>query len=304
MSPGRDRAATIGFRTVADSTGAAPPPVSNGSFHDLNTFWNPPTGWAGYEDVETFGHGAIGGARTATTTTQSVSYSFTGTSVDVYGWRGPNGGALRLLIDGQPAVPSVSQRAPVNKYHQLLARIGGLANGAHTLRIEMDPAGTAVGDWTMVDYVRSYAATEIPPGMLIEAEQLVPPVAATAPHTVQTDCCGLLWSGGRQVWFQAGGVGDSYTLAFTVPRTGRYNLNLWYTKAWDFGIQTRTLDGVPLGGAYDHGIPSGVALERQTHAGVQLSAGQHRIVFTVTGKRPTSPRYGFGIDAIQLDPVP
>ncbi|HEX6682539.1 MAG TPA: hypothetical protein VF062_07065, partial [Candidatus Limnocylindrales bacterium] len=213
-------------------------------------------------------------------------------------------GAIRILIDGQPAVPTVSQRAPVNKHHQLLARIGGLPDGPHTLRIEMDPAGTAVGQWTMVDYVRSYAATELPPGALIEAEQLVPPVAATAPYSVQTDCCGVLWSGGRQVWFQAAGVGDSLTLAFTVPRTGRYNLTLLYTKAWDFGIQTRTLDGVQLGGSYDHGIASGVSTDRQTHAGVQLSAGQHRMVFTATGKRPTSPRYGFGIDAILLDPVP
>ena len=299
MAPGRDRAATIGFRTVADSTGVAVPPVSNGALWDLHTFWNPPTGWTGYEDLETYGHFAIGGTRPAGGSAQFVPAAFTGTGIDVYGWRGPNGGAIRVLVDGQVRA-TVSQNAPLNRYNQLLARISGLANGSHTLRLEMDPAGTAVGQWTMVDYIRVYGPTDVMPGTLIEAEQLAIPAGAT----VQGDCCGVTWSGGKQIWFQANGPGDTYTLTFTVPRTTRYNLTLLYTKAWDFGIQTRTLDGVALGGPYDHGLPAGVALDRQTHAGIQLSAGQHQLTFTVTGKRATSPRYGFGLDAILLDPAP
>ncbi|WP_076469814.1 ADP-ribosylglycohydrolase family protein [Micromonospora avicenniae] len=137
---------------------------------------------------------------------------------------------------------------------------------------------------------------------LIEAESLTPPAEATAPYQIQGDCCGVNWSDGRQLWFQAEKVGDRLTLRFEVPQAGRYDLTLAYTKAWDFGIQTRTLDGEPLGEAYDHSTSGDVAIDRQTYGSVDLTAGMHELSFVVTGKQATSPRYGFGVDTIELQP--
>jgi formylglycine-generating enzyme required for sulfatase activity len=495
MSPGRDRAATIGFRTVADAAAAAAEPAGNGTVVDDDAPGWTFAGWSRYTSVDAFQETARGGSGA---NGQSAEYTFTGTGVDVYGWRGPNGGTIRILLDGRPLGGTASQYATTDRYHQLLGRIGGLPPGRHTVRIEADPA-TKASQWTMVDYLRVYAARDaqppapprltvdrpvlaggstatvtatfrnesatavsgtlrltapphftvapagqrfsrlaphaevtarftvrVPTGaptgaqllrataaldgradaeswttlavlgaadplratggrgnvidlawrsvdpesratyqvhasttagftpdastlvgtttsasfqhigldtdqtwyyrvratdgatavapwsaeakatsgpiVIAEAESLVPPTEATAPYEVQPDCCGISWSGGRQVWFQAARPGDRYTLTFSVPRTRNYDLTLIYTKASDFGIQTRTLDGTPLGAAYDHGLPSGVALDRAGYGSVALAAGSHTLTFTVTGKRDTSPRYGFGLDAIELRP--
>ncbi|MCW3819041.1 SUMF1/EgtB/PvdO family nonheme iron enzyme [Micromonospora sp. DR5-3] len=498
MSPGRDRAATIGFRTVADAAGPDPGPVpaSDGTVVDDATPGWRFSGWPQYGHVDAYNGGAHGGQGSSG---QWAEYTFTGTGVDVYGWRGPNGGTIRVLVDGAPVGPPVSQHAPTDRYHQLLARQGGLADGPHTVRIEVDGA-TRSNQWTMVDYLRTYAANDrqplapptmrtdqrlVPPGttvtvtvayrntggapvsgvlslsappllrvtadpvhftdlapgreataevrvevpagapggsallravaslssgdraegwstlavlgavdpvvaragranwvdlswgsmdpeggavyevyasttrdftpgpntlvgttggttfthsgldteqtwyyrlratdgsgqagpysrqvrattgstVIVEAESLVPLAEATAPYVIQTDCCGVTWSQGKQIWFQANAPGDRYTLTFSVPRAGRYDLTLAYTKAWDFGIHTQTLDGVPLGKAYDH-AGEGVSIDRKDYGAVDLTAGAHRLTFTVTGKTDTSPRYGFGLDAIELTPLP
>ena len=73
-------------------------------------------------------------------------------------------------------------------------------------------------------------------------------------------------------------VGDRLTLRFEVPRDGRYELTLVYTKAWDFGIQSRTLDSETLGEPYDHWTPGGVAIDRQSYGVVELTVGMHPVL--------------------------
>jgi formylglycine-generating enzyme required for sulfatase activity len=156
MAPGRDRAATVGFRTVADASGAMPPPVSNGTVVDQG--WRL-GGWTAYNDLDAYQGSAVGGAGRHD---QFAEFSFHGTGVDVYGWRGPNGGVVRILVDGRAVGAAVSLHAPANKYHQLLARAGGLSDGPHTVRIETD-ASTTADQWTMVDYLRTYDRNDSQP---------------------------------------------------------------------------------------------------------------------------------------------
>lgn len=495
MSPGKDRARTIGFRTVADATpSAAPAPADDGTVvDDAAPGWRV-RGWGRYNDGDAYQDGGTGGRGG---TDQSAEYDFTGTGVDVYGWRGVDGGTVRVLVDGRPVGEPVNLRAGTPGYHHLLARVGGLPDGRHTVRVE-NTAATRGDQWTMVDYLRVYGSGDrqpaappriqvtdrmVTPGatvpvtvsfrnesaapvsgrlaltgasgvpvapagqefsglaphdtvtarfevtvpadaapggtllkavatlagrpaaeswsglavlgavdpvvatpsrggaidlafqpvdpegestyeihasttkgftpgpdtrvgttktttfthrnlrpeqtwyyrvravggtaagpysrevaattsrlLVIEAESLVPLPEATAPYVIQDDCCGVRWSGGRQIWFQAAGKGDRYTLEFTVPKAGAYDLSLIYTKAADFGRQTRTLDGRPLGEEYDHFNVSGVALDRRAYGPISLAAGKHSLTFTITGKNEESPRHGFGLDGIELDP--
>ncbi|MET9462410.1 hypothetical protein ABZY05_46680 [Streptomyces canus] len=72
---------------------------------------------------------------------------------EVYGRRGPKGGALRALVDGTVHGDAISQERTTATYDVLLARIGGLNRGKHTVRIETDPS-TAADVVTGVDYLR------------------------------------------------------------------------------------------------------------------------------------------------------
>jgi iron(II)-dependent oxidoreductase len=159
MAPGRDRAATIGFRTALDSTLPAPKPVANGTVvDDAAPDWRF-NGWVAETDVDAYQGGDHGGTGASG---QWGEYTFTGTGVDVYGWRGPNGGVLRVLIDSVPYGGPISQQRESATYNELLARIGGLTNGAHTVRIATDPS-TAATAVTRVDYLRIYSANETQP---------------------------------------------------------------------------------------------------------------------------------------------
>ncbi|MEH0934625.1 ADP-ribosylglycohydrolase family protein [Micromonospora psammae] len=135
---------------------------------------------------------------------------------------------------------------------------------------------------------------------VIEAESLLPTLRSTAPAGRQENCCGVTWSADAQVLFQGDSVGDTFSLTFNAPRAGRYDLGLSYTRAWDFGTQRTRLDGRDLG-TFSHGLTGGgVDTARRDHGVVELAAGTHTLTFEVTGKPASSPRYGFGLDAIDL----
>lgn len=158
MAPGRDRAATIGFRTVVDAAEPAPTPVDNGTVVDDDTPGWQFNGWTNQTDVDEYNGTYHGGAGTG----NWAQYTFTGTGVDVYGWLGPNGGVLRVLVDGVAQGGPISQARSTATYNELLARVGGLANRTHTVRIETDPSTPATAV-TRISYLRIYAARDTQP---------------------------------------------------------------------------------------------------------------------------------------------
>ncbi|TDE08622.1 ADP-ribosylglycohydrolase family protein [Jiangella asiatica] len=139
---------------------------------------------------------------------------------------------------------------------------------------------------------------------LIEAEQLLPPVEATKPAVRQTNCCGVEWSGGAQIWFQSndGEPGDHLTLEFTVPESGTFDLVTVYTKANDFGIHQLSIDGQPVGEPFDAYAPN-VQVAEVDHGPVQLDEGRHTVTLTVTGQNPDAVGLGLGIDTLELIPA-
>jgi formylglycine-generating enzyme required for sulfatase activity len=151
MAPGRDRAATIGFRTVVDAAQAAPKPVDNGTVVDDSAPGWRFNGWTLQTDVDAYNGAFHGGTGTG----NWAEYTFTGTGVDVYGWRGPNGGVLRVLVDDVAQGGPISQARSTVTYQELLARIGGLTDTTHTVRIETDPSSAATAV-TRIDYLRVY----------------------------------------------------------------------------------------------------------------------------------------------------
>lgn len=187
MAPGRDRAATIGFRTAADAREAGPGDVDDGRVVDDDAAGWRFTGWPRYTHADAYSESAHGNGGSHG---QSAEYTFTGTGVDVYGWRGPNGGTVRILVDGKAVGDPESQHATTDRYHQLLGRIGGLAPGEHTVRIETDEA-TAADQWTMVDYLRVYgegdAQPPAPPALSLDDEVVAAGTTVTAKATFRNE---------------------------------------------------------------------------------------------------------------------
>jgi Domain of unknown function (DUF1929)/PKD domain len=134
----------------------------------------------------------------------------------------------------------------------------------------------------------------------IEAESLVATATATAPIQVQVDCCGYFWSGNAQLFFKATKVGDYMVLTINVPTAGTYDLSAVMTKARDYGIVSLAVDGAQLGQPFD-GYNSYVTIKNAVDFGsVQLSAGAHKLTFTLVGKNPSSINYFVGIDYLLL----
>jgi hypothetical protein len=109
----------------------------------------------------------------------------------------------------------------------------------------------------------------------------------------------LLWSGGRQL-FCTGGEGASLTLALPVGREGAYALDLYATRAPDYGTVLVSVGGAAIGGPVDlYGrevLPTGrIALGQ-----VRLAAGTHQVSFRVTGRNARSRGWAFGVDSLEL----
>lgn len=110
------------------------------------------------------------------------------------------------------------------------------------------------------------------------------------------------WSNEHQL-FVAAMKGGHVTLSFDVPITSTYRLDIFFTKAHDFGIAEIALDGKPVGQRFDGFnkvvVPSG----RVNFGSVDLAEGAHELRFTVVDKNSESSNYFLGIDCLELKPV-
>ena len=110
------------------------------------------------------------------------------------------------------------------------------------------------------------------------------------------------WSNDQQL-FGAAVNGGHFTLGFDVPITSNYRLDLFFTKAPDFGIVEIDLDGKPLGKRFDGFNREVVPAGRVSLGNVNLTEGAHELRFTVLDKNRDSSNYFLGIDCLELKPV-
>lgn len=134
----------------------------------------------------------------------------------------------------------------------------------------------------------------------IEGESLLPVVSATAPAEPQGNCCGVSWSGGQQLWFHGGKIGDTVTLAFAVPTAGSYDMSAVLTRAADYGIAQLYLDNAAIGQPTDFYLSAGVGTVTEQYGTKQLAPGRHTLTLTVTGKNPAASNYLLGLDVVAL----
>jgi hypothetical protein len=81
---------------------------------------------------------------------------------------------------------------------------------------------------------------------------------------------------------------------------GTYDLSAVMTKARDYGTVSLAVDGSQLGQPFDgYNFPN-VTVATVDYGSVALSAGAHKLTFTLVGKNPSSINYLVGIDYLLL----
>jgi hypothetical protein len=111
------------------------------------------------------------------------------------------------------------------------------------------------------------------------------------------------WSDDKQLWWTGAKPGDKLDLALPVAKAGQQKLILQLTKARDYGIVQVSLDGQKLGNPIDLYSPQVVPFGPVSLGPVDLSAGEHKLTFEITGANEKALKaYMVGIDYVKLDP--
>ena len=111
------------------------------------------------------------------------------------------------------------------------------------------------------------------------------------------------WSGASQLWWTGGKPGQKLTLALPVAEKGKYQLKAALTMAKDYGIIDVSLDDKPVAAGWDgYNGPRVIHSDELDWGTHELSAGEHQLTFTITGKHADAvPGYMVGLDYVRLE---
>ncbi len=111
------------------------------------------------------------------------------------------------------------------------------------------------------------------------------------------------WSGGVQLWFRGTRQGAYIVVETDVPKDGKYALDVYFTKSWDYARVQTYLDDRPAGKPVDTYAPTVVYAGKTSLGAFDLKQGRHRLKFEAVGHNPKSKGYYLGVDCWTLKPV-
>ena len=141
-----------------------------------------------------------------------------------------------------------------------------------------------------------YARLYYDPKSLVEAEASLDRVEASAGNVAEQQGA---WSGGGQVFWTAAEADQWLTVPFEVEEDGIYQIVLFLTHSYDYGIFQIELDGAPLMKPLDL-YNSSVTTHEHALPPQTLSDGRHTLTFRNVGTSDRSKGYYFGLDAMRL----
>lgn len=114
---------------------------------------------------------------------------------------------------------------------------------------------------------------------------------------------GSAWSGGEQAFWHGGAVGAVLDLLVDVPVSSKYAVEIYFTRAPDYGQLKIEVDGKPSPVTFDGMAPQVVQTGPTQVGNFPLPAGKRRFSLMIVGKHPQSSGYYAGIDRIRLYPA-
>ncbi|WP_143218979.1 DUF2961 domain-containing protein [Actinokineospora bangkokensis] len=131
----------------------------------------------------------------------------------------------------------------------------------------------------------------------VEAESLWPVAQATTGVLVPVDRSA---SDTAYLLLASTAPGDAMTVVVRVPVTGDYDLGtVWITDP-NRGIAAVAVDGVAVGAPFDTFRADGVRVTTAPTGRVRLTAGEHRVTVTATGRNASSTGFLIGVDQFLL----
>ena len=171
---------------------------------------------------------------------------------------------------------------------------------------ELFPLGTTTVTWTVTDdngnsrqvsQQVSVADVVQPQSLFIEGESSGPSVTSGTHEPQNASQFG--WSGDSQLFWLRGAVGGRLTIPLNNIE-GRYRLAMNFTRARDYGQFNVTLNGQFIRSIdlYD----SAVSTQVFDFGEVEATANS-TLVFTITGRNPSSINHYLGLDYIRMDAI-
>ncbi|MEH0841045.1 hypothetical protein V6U81_01450 [Micromonospora sp. CPCC 205711] len=146
-----------------------------------------------------------------------------------------------------------------------------------------------------------------PQVVTVEAETLVAGAtlerasgSTAASVEVQENCCGVVWSGDKQLFFQGRAIGDRVNLTVTFPKDATWRFSAARTTSFDYANTIFQIDGAQVGGTFFGFTPQVILRDFEDVGTVRLGKGPHQLTLVAVGKTQGFDRYFAGIDQLRF----
>jgi len=122
-------------------------------------------------------------------------------------------------------------------------------------------------------------------------------------HNQPMNGFGTGWSGDAQLFWSGGSVGATLDLLIEVPRAASYEVQLYLTRAPDYGSLQLEVDGRRITAGFDGYAPGVMPPVAVSLGTFNLPPGAHRVSLMIIGKNPASTGFLAGVDRLTLTAV-
>jgi len=215
----------------------------------------------------------------------------------------PKGGIVRFSVSGKALGEPINCYADTERLGNeiQLGSVELTGGEANLLRCEIVGKDERSGGFEVgIDYIRLVrvlveGAIEAEQLKILKFERCRPVIQNMSPWGAER------WSNENQL-FCPGELNLRVVLEFEVGERRNYELDIYFTKAPDYGIVEVLVDGKVVGKPFDGYSPTVEPSGKVNFGIIELSEGKHTIEFRTIGKNEKSTNYFMGIDCITLTP--
>jgi serine/threonine protein kinase/WD40 repeat protein len=111
------------------------------------------------------------------------------------------------------------------------------------------------------------------------------------------------WSNGHQLFVHGTQKGGYVELELPIPATDKYQLDVYFTQAPNYGVVETSVDDKHMGQLFDGFNPEVIRSGKWELGLMDLRQGDHRLRFTAVDRNHQATGFEMGIDYVELRPV-